>query len=115
MRVLLACMVVLALGVAAPQALAANSLSISAPATAEENGVFAVHVSGNTDELSSSVTHIVQKADCPSTGAAAQQNGGTSQNPRQFFESGPFSYDTTLTTQPDPSKPSLTGLTKVCG
>jgi hypothetical protein len=115
MRVLLALMAVVALGVAAPEALAASSLSISAPATAEEGGNFSLHVQGSSDEPSYSVTHIVQKADCPPTVDEAVQEGGVFQNTQQFSQPGPFSYDTILTTQPDPEKPAFSGLTKVCG
>jgi hypothetical protein len=109
-------MAVLALGVAAPQALAANSLTISVPATAEEGGNFTVHGSGNADEAGLFIKHFVQKADCPSTFDAAQaQSGAVAQGNQNLFSAGPFSYDATLSTTPDPFKPSVTGLTKVCG
>jgi hypothetical protein len=116
MRVLIACLAVLALGVAAPPALAANSIAIEAPATAQEGGVFSVHGSGNADEPGLFVRHYVQKADCPSTVAEAQQQpGAVAQGNQSFFDTtGAFSYDTTLSTTPDPNKPSLTGLAKVC-
>jgi hypothetical protein len=117
MRVLLACMVVLALGVAAPDALATNSLTINVPATAQEGGDFPVHGSGNTDEPGLFIKHFVQKADCPPDVSSAQaQSGAVAQGNQSLFDTtGPFSYDATLSTTPNPSGPSVTGLTKVCG
>jgi hypothetical protein len=117
MRVLLAFVVVLALGVAAPEALATNSLTINVPATAQEGGNFPVHGSGNADEPGLFIKHFVQKADCPPDVSSAQaQSGAVAQGNQSLFDTtGAFSYDATLSTTPNPSGPSVTGLTKVCG
>jgi hypothetical protein len=103
-----------ALGVTAPSALAANSISVDAPAQASFGDSAVVHVAGNSDVANAIVAHFVQKEDCPATYAQASvQPNSPPRSPQGFPNPGPFAFDQTLPMAGGQGQ-GLEGLVKVC-
>jgi hypothetical protein len=114
LRLAAALAVLAALGFAASPALAANSVSVDAPAQGTFGDSIDVHVSGNSDVANAVVAHFVQKEDCPATFAQASvQPNSPPRNQQGFPSPGPFAYDTNLSTTA-PQGGALEGIVKVC-
>jgi hypothetical protein len=110
MRILSVVLVLLAV-TAAPAA--ASSLSVTAPASAEEESGFPAHVSGTADEPGLFEKAFVQNAACPATVVEAEaQPDAVGQNERGLGPQGPFEFDTTYGT--NPFGKHLTGTVNLC-
>lgn len=106
----------MALGLMVPIAIAASSMSMTAPPTATEGDFIDVHVSGSTDEPALRWKAFVQVAGCPSTVVAAEaQPGAVGQNDHAVQGggiTGPYAFDSGLTTRPGGQ--NLSGTVNVC-
>jgi hypothetical protein len=94
----------------------ASSLTVTAPATAQQGGQFKVHVSGTADEPELAWTAFVQSAPCPATFTEAQsQPDSTMAFPQGFQQGQAFSFDFTLSSIAGrPPGHELTGTANVC-
>jgi hypothetical protein len=100
-----------ALGIAAPPAFA-SSVSVNAPASANEGEGMTVHLSGTADEQGLAWMGVVRKEACPATRDEALAQPGPRSN-EQSVAMGAFSLDVNLITVDQAGQP-LTGFVNVC-
>src|SRR2546423_106075 len=99
----------------APAALA-SSLSVTAPASVQENNVIPVHVTGTADEFELAWTAFVQNEACPATLVEAQNQPDSVKQNKTQLQKGPFDFNSMLspTGGREPPFRTLHGTVNVC-